>query len=66
MQLLQTIGLAYQALSSYDLGTAVHRFQSLPPHHHDTPWVLSQVARAYFAGERFKKVSSLEETAVCE
>ena len=57
MELVARIGHAYQALrSSYNLGEAVRTFQSLPPHHRETPWVLTQVAMAYFAAERFSKV----------
>jgi hypothetical protein len=56
-ELLLCLGKAYQALMKYDLGRAVRTFQSLPPHHWETPWVLGQVARAYFAAERFEQVS---------
>ncbi len=56
MDLLCQIADSYKSLVTYDLGKAVRLFQDLPPHHLDTPWVLSQVARAYFSAERFKKV----------
>lgn len=61
MELLCQVADSYKALVTYDLGKAVRLFQGLPPHHLDTPWALSQVARAYFSAERFKKVSN-----VCE
>lgn len=57
LRLMADLATAYQALCTYDLGMAVRLFQSLPPHHRDTAWVKSLIARAYFAGERFKKVS---------
>ena len=56
MSLLGQIGSAYQSLCTYDLGLAVQLFQSLPAHQQETAWVKGQIARAYFAGERFKKV----------
>ena len=56
MSLLEQIGSAYQSLCSYNLGMAVQLFQSLPAHQRETAWVKGQIARAYFAGERFKKV----------
>ena len=59
MSLLEQIGYAYQSLCSYDLGVAVRSFQSLPAHQRETAWVKGQIARAYFAGERYKKVVSL-------
>lgn len=58
MQLLISLGRAYQLLMKYDLGRAVRLFQSLPPHHWETPWVLGQVGQAYFAAERYEKVCS--------
>lgn len=59
MQLLSCLGQAYQALMTYDLGRAVQLFQSLPPHHWETPWVLGQVAQAYFSAERFEQSAKL-------
>ena len=56
MKLLSFIGQAYQALMIFDLEQAIRLFLSLPPHQQETPWVLGQVAKAYFAAERFKKV----------
>ena len=56
MSLLEQIGSAYQSLCTYDLGMAVRLFQSLPTHQRETTWVKGHMARAYFAGERFKKV----------
>ena len=62
MELLGQVAESYKALVTYDLGEAVRLFQGLPPHHWDTPWVLTQVAHAYFAAERFKKVSGNQLT----
>ena len=59
MQLMAHIGHAYHALRSYNLGRAVRTFQSLPPRHRETSWVLGQLAMAYFSAERFEKVSCL-------
>ena len=64
MGLLEQIGSAYRCLCNYDLGMAVQLFQSLPAHQRETAWVKGQVARAYFAGERFKKVQSYIRTSL--
>lgn len=56
MQLLQKMGFAYQSLMSYNLTQAIEELQTIAPHHSNTPWVFSQIARAYFIGERFKQV----------
>lgn len=61
MQLLQAIGASYKALHSYDLLRAVKLFQSLPANHFNTPWVMSQVGKAYFAGEKFKEAAKAFE-----
>lgn len=53
---MDQLATAYRALCSYELGTAIRLFNALPSHHRETAWVKGQVARAYFAGERFKKV----------
>ena len=58
MQLLQAAGAGYKALQSYDLLKAVKLFQLLPANHLNTPWVMSQLGKAYFAGEKFKDVST--------
>ena len=65
MHLLQQVGSAYHALCQYDLVRAIRQFRSLPPNHHHTPWVLGQVARAYFVGEKFKEVCEQGEGCVC-
>ncbi|KAL5489547.1 hypothetical protein EMCRGX_G018652 [Ephydatia muelleri] len=61
MQLLQAIGTCYKALHSYDLLKAVKLFQSLPTNHFNTPWVMCQVGKAYFAGEKFKEAAKVFE-----
>ncbi len=65
MQLLVKLGSAYQSLSSYNLGQAIEDFQSIAAHHSGTAWVTSQLARAYFAGEKFKQVHACTCTCMC-
>ncbi|XP_064389846.1 cell division cycle protein 27 homolog isoform X2 [Halichondria panicea] len=59
MQLLVKLGSAYHSLSLYNLGQAIEEFETIAPHHSGTAWVTSQLARAYFAGERFKQSAKL-------
>ena len=48
MSLLRAMGSAYRLLSRYKCVASVEAFQSLPPHHTDTPFVLRCIAKAYF------------------
>ena len=65
MQLLVKLGSAYHSLSLYNLGQAIEEFETIAPHHSGTAWVTSQLARAYFAGERFKQVCARMCACVC-
>lgn len=55
LNLLQSMGRAYQALSQYDCRKAVERFQDLPLHHYNTGYVLCKVGRAYFELAQYQK-----------
>ncbi|KAI8634594.1 tetratricopeptide [Xylariaceae sp. FL1651] len=48
LELLKKFGSGYLALSQYRSMDALAAYTSLPRTHQDTPWVLSQVGRAYY------------------
>ncbi|KAI0128408.1 hypothetical protein BJ170DRAFT_682202 [Xylariales sp. AK1849] len=48
LDLLKKFGSGYLALSQYQCAEALAAYASLPRSHQDTPWVLSQVGRAYY------------------
>lgn len=48
IELLKKFGSGYLALSQYRSMDALTAYTSLPRAHQDTPWVLSQVGRAYY------------------
>ncbi|KAI0013742.1 tetratricopeptide [Xylariaceae sp. FL0662B] len=48
LDLLKKFGSGYFALSQYQCVEALAAYSSLPQTHQDTPWVLSQVGRAYY------------------
>ncbi|KAI2630887.1 putative 20S cyclosome subunit [Hypoxylon sp. NC1633] len=48
LELLKKFGSGYSALSQYRCADALAFYTSLPPAHQDTPWVLSQMGRAYY------------------
>ncbi|KAI1105931.1 putative 20S cyclosome subunit [Jackrogersella minutella] len=48
MELLKKFGSGYLALSRYQSAEALASYISLPRSHQDTPWVLSQIGRAYY------------------
>ncbi|XP_021366096.1 cell division cycle protein 27 homolog [Mizuhopecten yessoensis] len=55
LNLLQSMGRAYQALSQYDCRKAIECFQDLPLHHYNTGYVLCKVGRAYFELAQYQK-----------
>ncbi|XP_060073149.1 cell division cycle protein 27 homolog [Ylistrum balloti] len=55
LNLLQSMGRAYQALSQYDCRKAIEYFQDLPLHHYNTGYVLCKVGRAYFELAQYQK-----------
>ena len=63
LSLLQLVGVAYCSLQHYKLVEAVTQFRSLPQHHYHTPWVLTNTAHAFMAGEKFKEVTA--DLSVC-
>ncbi|KAI0969407.1 tetratricopeptide [Xylaria arbuscula] len=48
IELLKKLGSGYLALSQYRSLDALAAYTSLPRSHQDTPWVLSQMGRAYY------------------
>ncbi|KAI0180379.1 putative 20S cyclosome subunit [Hypoxylon sp. FL1284] len=48
LELLKKFGSGYFALSQYRCAEALAFFTSLPRAHQDTPWVLSQMGRAFY------------------
>ncbi|KAI0481225.1 hypothetical protein GGR56DRAFT_664514 [Xylariaceae sp. FL0804] len=48
LDLLRKFGSGYFSLSQYQAVDALAAYHSLPRIHQDTPWVLSQVGRAYY------------------
>lgn len=48
LDLLKKFGAGYLALSRYQCADALTAYNSLPRAHQETPWVLSQVGRAYY------------------
>ncbi|KAI1302561.1 tetratricopeptide [Xylaria venustula] len=48
IELLKKLGSGYLALSQYRSLDALAAYTSLPRSHQDTPWVLSQLGRAYY------------------
>ncbi|KAI1758964.1 putative 20S cyclosome subunit [Hypoxylon sp. FL1150] len=48
LELLKKLGSGYFALSQYRCAEALAFYTSLPRAHQDTPWVLSQIGRAYY------------------
>ncbi|KAI1433122.1 tetratricopeptide [Xylaria sp. CBS 124048] len=48
IDLMKKFGTGYLALSQYRSTDALAAYTSLPRSHQDTPWVLSQVGRAYY------------------
>jgi len=48
LRLLQDLGQAYMALSSYECAKALQLFQRLPQNQYNTAWVLCLVGRSHF------------------
>ncbi|KAI1405860.1 putative 20S cyclosome subunit [Hypoxylon fuscum] len=48
LELLKKFGSGYLALSQYRCAEALTFYNSLPRAHQDTPWVVSQMGRAYY------------------
>ena len=56
MKLMVDLGMAYKALSRYELCQCLEFFSSLPPHQMNTPWVFTQLARAHFEQGNYNEV----------
>lgn len=48
IELLQKMAIAYRELFEFNCTRSMELFKELPPHHYKTPWVMVQIARAYF------------------
>ncbi|XP_071451137.1 cell division cycle protein 27 homolog isoform X2 [Hetaerina americana] len=48
MALFQELGTAYLHLSQFNCKKAIECLENLPQHQHDTGWVLSLIAKAYY------------------
>ncbi|KAL5005582.1 hypothetical protein ScPMuIL_016740 [Solemya velum] len=59
LQLLQSIGKAYQALCQYKCEAAIQQFSMLPEHQYNTAWVLCQIGRAYFEAANYQKAEKI-------
>jgi len=53
--LLKILGSGYVALSQFQCPDALAAYNSLPSAHKDTPWVLSQMGRAYYEQAAYGK-----------
>jgi len=67
LSLLRDIGDAYLALQTYDIKSAVEKFENIPHHQYKTGWVLAELGKAYLelsehqkAEEVFKELRVLE------
>lgn len=48
------LAVGYRAASRYDLSTAIETFSSLPSTQRETPWVLAQLAKAYYEAADYR------------
>ena len=48
LDLLAKLGEGYYRLTKYQSQSAISIFQTVPPQQRDTPWVLSQIGKAYY------------------
>ncbi|KAJ9613913.1 anaphase-promoting complex subunit cdc27 [Cladophialophora chaetospira] len=48
LELFGRIGSGQLSLTNYDCLTAIQIYNSLPSHHRETPYILSQIAKAYY------------------
>ena len=66
LDLFTKLGSGYFALSHYECQSALQIFNSITPSQRDTPWVLAQIARAYYeqasyaeAGRYFARIKTM-------
>lgn len=66
LDLFTKFGSGYFALSHYECQSALQIFNSITPSQRDTPWVLAQIARAYYeqasyaeAGRYFARIKTM-------
>ncbi|XP_014248268.1 cell division cycle protein 27 homolog [Cimex lectularius] len=57
--LMSTLGQGYLHLLQFDCKKAIEIFNSLPPHHRNTGWVLAMLGKAYFEMNDYKKACSM-------
>jgi len=48
------LAVGYRAASRYDLSTAIETFSSLPSAQRETPWLLAQLAKAYYEAADYR------------
>ncbi|KAI5928392.1 hypothetical protein F4810DRAFT_1532 [Camillea tinctor] len=58
LELLKKFGSGYFALSQYQAADALAAYTSLPRTHQETPWVLSQLGRAYYEQANYKEAET--------
>lgn len=56
LSLLRDIGDAYLALQTYDIKSAVEKFENIPHHQYKTGWVLAELGKAYLELSEHQKV----------
>ncbi|XP_067013542.1 cell division cycle protein 27 homolog [Anabrus simplex] len=57
MSLLRQIGQAYQHLAQYNCRKALDLFNTLPPKHYNTGWILSLMGKAHFELAEYQMAS---------
>lgn len=55
LELFSKLATAYNALSNYRCQEAIQVFNSLPQNQRETPWVLSQLSRAYYEQAQYSE-----------
>jgi len=54
----RSLGIAYHALSRYEVATAIDAFKALPVAHRETPWVLAQLGKAHYEAADYAAAES--------
>lgn len=73
MTTFRSLGAAYYSLSRFSISSAIEGFKGLPAAQRETPWVLSQLGKAYYeaadysnAESCFAKMVKLQPTHITE
>lgn len=59
LNLLRTLGVAYKALSNYDLKNAIKLFNELPPKQVISPWVQTMIAKAHYELAQYETAAKI-------